>query len=327
MKMIKRFTALLLLFLITFSTFISPALAVGIEKEKSVSLNISFGSGEKAVTDAVFNIYLVADCDEYGKLNVTEDFRQFNVNVDGKNDEYWKDLALDLENHVMTFELAPFDTGKTDENGALVFPTAGKALTHGLYLVTAPRHIEDGIAYDTTPFLVLLPTADRENDLWIYDVKVSPKFTSEEIPETVTRKVLKVWDDKGFEKGRPESITVKLLKDGKLFENVILSAENNWSYKWDALDGKAKWTVAEEPVEGYTSTVSREGITFVIKNTIDKPSTDINTDGTEGGSEKDPSLPQTGLLWWPVVLLFTLGLLFVSLGLIKRRGSQNNIEK
>ncbi|MBE6563243.1 MAG: Cna B-type domain-containing protein [Ruminococcaceae bacterium] len=327
MKMIKRFSTLLLLFLITFSTIIFPALAVGIEKEKSVSLNITFGSGEKAVTDAVFNIYLVADCDENGELRATEDFRQFNVNVDGENDGYWKDMVQDLENHVTTFELAPLDSGKTDENGALVFPTAEKALTHGLYLVTAPRHIEDGIAYDTTPFLVLLPTADRENDLWIYDVKVSPKFTSEEIPETVARKVLKVWDDKGYEKERPESITVKLLKDGKLFETVILSAENNWSYKWDALDGKAKWTVAEEPVEGYVSTVSREGITFVIKNTSKNITPDVTTDGTESGTEKDPSLPQTGLLWWPVVLLFTLGLLFVSLGLIKRRSSQNNIEK
>ena len=50
--------------------------------------------------------------------------------------------------------------------------------------------------------MVMLPTAKSETNDWEYDMTVSPKFESGQIPEEpvyVTRKALKVWDDDGYE--------------------------------------------------------------------------------------------------------------------------------
>ena len=132
-----------------------------------------------------------------------------------------------------------------------------------------------------------------------------------------------------------------------------MNAENNWQYAWDNLEDVYAWTVVEKEMDNYYVGVVREGITFVIKNTY-KPSSSEQTpttpdgqttttpDGktpttspggktptttpggktptTPGGSSK---LPQTGQLWWPVPVLLSMGLLFILIGLIRRRGYKN----
>ncbi len=321
MKMIKRIMSLFLLALIIVPLITTNVFAESIEERKDVSLTVSFKNGDAPVKDAVFHIYHIANCDEFGKLSVTEEFQGFNVDVYGKADSFWIKMASTLENYVISYNTAPTDSGKTNENGILTFPTEKKELPKGLYLVLADRHVEKNIVYDVTPFLILLPTADSKNNSWIYDLEVSPKFTAEEIPEIVTRKVLKIWDDGGNKTSRPEEISVRLMKDGKLFEKVTLSAENDWSYKWEGLDGKSKWTLTEDPVEGYTATVSREGITFVVTNTLSE--SDSTASETDNDNESGTNLPQTGLLWWPVILLLSVGLLFIIVGILRRRGSQN----
>ncbi len=333
MNTYKRFIAVAVLLFLMLTTFVSPSLAAEIQDNKDVSLTILLKNAEELSENVEFKIYFVASCDQYGKLTATDEFRQFNVDVEGSDDSYWVTLANVLEYHVLSNNIAPADSGKTNGEGKLTFPTADKKLEKGLYLVTAPRHVEGDTAYDTTPFLVLLPTADRENNEWIYDLEVSPKFDTSEIPETVTRKVLKIWEDDGKEEKRPEEITVNLYKDNEVYDTVKLNEENRWNYTWENLDGKAEWKITEVPVEGYKATVSREGITFVLTNTVlpedDETSDGETTDGetTDGETPDKPTgdsnLPQTGLLWWPVILLLTIGLLFVALGLIRRRSSRN----
>lgn len=71
-------------------------------------------------------------------------------------------------------------------------------------------------------------------------------------------------------------------------EAVTLSEENQWSHAWEELFESADWRVDEiTDVKEYKKQVSRRGTAFTITNTY-----------------KEPNLPQTGLLWWPVPLLF-----------------------
>ena len=129
-------------------------------------------------------------------------------------------------------------------------------------------------------------------------------------------KVLKVW--RGGAQQRPEEIRVQLLRDGKVCDTVTLSAENGWRHTWEGLDAAHGWQVVEQTVpEGYTVSISREGVTFVITNTL-KPSEEPEpTPGTP--DTPGENLPQTGVLWWPVPLLAVLGALLLLLGWGLRR--------
>ena len=69
----------------------------------------------------------------------------------------------------------------------------------------------------------------------------------------------------------------------------------------------------EKELEGYTVTVTREGVTFVVTNTYGETVED-NEAPLSG------ELPKTGQLWWPVPVLIAAGLLFIIIGLARRRG-------
>ena len=132
---------------------------------------------------------------------------------------------------------------------------------------------------------------------------------------------MKVWEDEGHTKKRPAEITVQLLCDGEVYEEVALNQEINWRYTWDELESGHKWKLVEkDQLENYKVAVTKEGVTFVVTNTYkdDTPA----TPGTPG-TPTSPRLPQTGQLWWPVPLLLACGLLLIVFGLVRRRGKKN----
>jgi hypothetical protein len=80
--------------------------------------------------------------------------------------------------------------------------------------------------------------------------------------------------------GNPtKNITVELLADGIVIQKVKLSNDNNWSYtftdlpRYDDTDGhEIVYTVEEEPIKGYTCSISGDMKTgFVILNTETPP--------------------------------------------------------
>ena len=86
--------------------------------------------------------------------------------------------------------------------------------------------------------------------------------------------VTKNWSD-GNASHANDSVTVKLLKDGKETGTTqVLNAANNWTYTFDKLDADSTWTVEEEPVDGYTPSYKTEGTTVTITNTANDPGPD-----------------------------------------------------
>lgn len=315
--MAKRFAAMLLCLLVLCSMLpLSSRAAVFVDTEKAVSLTVSAEHDGVKLKGAAFEIYLVATVDGNGELTVTEDFGRFNLEIRGENDDEWIRMTQVLEGWIAISGIQPADSGVTDEAGLLTFPTGEKTLTQGLYLVVGKTHTQDKMVYTPSSFLVMLPTRSTEDGNWNYDLIVSPKFTAQpEKVDTISRKVLKIWDDKGYENLRPKEITVYLLKDGTIVDTVILNAANGWSHTWEDLDPNAKWTVAEKAMKDYAVNITREGITFVITNRY--------ADGTPPPTTKPGGgkLPQTGQLWWPVPVLMAMGLAFIVLGMVKRRGN------
>ena len=86
--------------------------------------------------------------------------------------------------------------------------------------------------------------------------------------------VHKVWDDNG-DPERPDSVSVNLLRDGKVHETVELSDENQWTYTWEDLDDRYQWTVEEETVDGYQVSYKTEDNTVFITNHNDYEPTPI----------------------------------------------------
>jgi LPXTG-motif cell wall-anchored protein len=125
--------------------------------------------------------------------------------------------------------------------------------------------------------------------------------------QEVTVSVLKQWDDDGSEEVRPDSVTVLLLRDGETVDWQTLTEDNEWSWSWEGLplldeEGREiEWTVMEEYTPGYFVKVEQIGNDWVITGSF-----------REG-------LPQTGQLWWPVLLGAPLGFMLLLLGIILLR--------
>lgn len=300
MKKYKKIVLSLLLCCLFFPLTIQAA--GKINKEQDVSLTLSCSH-----ENVPFYLYYVASIDEYGELGVNSSFSDFNVNITGKNDEAWNELALTLAGYVDQEQMTPAASKKTDVNGNITFPS----LDQGLYLICSEKVSSNGMIYQTSPSMVLLPSLDEINNDWVYDVNVNPK--GEEIEDTNTSiKVQKVWKDSGNENKRPSSIRVQLYKDGEIYDSITLSEENNWQHIWENCSTKSNYTLVEQKLDGYTVVVSKEGITYLITNTYKMPSSTV----------PNKNIPFTGQLWWPVLVLVTVGLIFIVIGLIRRRQNE-----
>lgn len=258
--------------------------AVGfIDTDRTVHLTIDYQDGDMAISSAHFDLYRVADVDRYAHMTLTEEFAGYPIDFDDADQDSWQEMALTLKGYAKRDHLAPLVSGETDENGVLTFAEDGKkTLKPGLYLVVGSRRsMGDGV-YSATPFMLFLPNVDEVLNEWNYTVSVSPKHEKEFNPSdnpddrVITRKVIKVWDDEGYETIRPEEVTVQLLCDGEIFDTVTLTQDNNWRYAWDNLSPDHEWLVVEKEIGNYTVTVSRTNSVFFISNKYVVPITSVD---------------------------------------------------
>ena len=284
-------TAALLAALLLISWAALPAAAAGIDVSRRASLDVHFGAGTRDGFPGVeFRVYRVAEVSPSVKFTLTGAFADYPVQVNGLDSDGWRLLASTLESYVSRDDPRPTQTDRTDSRGWAEFSN----LPAGLYLVVGEPYQEDGVIYTPEAFLICLPNRDKDGS-WDYSPEAYCKYGQEdEEPDTVRRKVLKVWDDGGDRENRPRSIRVQLLRNGRVYDTVILSASNNWRYTWEELDGSYSWRVVEAGApSGYTVTVEREGITFVITNTKtpDEPPDEPPDNPPDEPDEPDTDIP------------------------------------
>lgn len=318
MKFRKMLFCLVLVLALTAALL--PASAVDLEQ--TGRLTIECMHEQKPIVGVPFDLYYVGALDA-NRIVPTAEFSLFNLNLHRQDLETVNRLALTLQAYVAIQQLQPRYSGETDETGCYRI----EDMEQGLYLVIGSTTVQGDYTFSCTPFFVAIPRLDPTSLDLIFDQTVRPKFNvqSTTTPGSVTRKVLKVWDDKGYESERPKSITVRLFCNGKEYDSVKLSDENNWRYTWEGLDEKYDWLVAEDLIPKYTMQMEKEGITFVLTNSRKPDSTDPtdptdptnpSTDPTEPSTDPtepstDPTsptkpddnkdLPYTGQYWWPVL--------------------------
>lgn len=272
------------------------ALAAGtVNVEADCSLSIAYTHEQTAVPGAVFELYRLAQVDEQMNFTAVAPFE----NIPNDADEL-EESALDYLTQVRNQNVEPVHTLTTDDTGAA---TVSGLDTGAWLLVGQPAEREEGTYY-VDPQVIILP---RENEAgeYGYDVTVQPKSTR--LPageELVERTVVKVWKDSGYENQRPQSIKVRLLRDGTVIDTVVLSAQNNWKHTWTELLPNANWTVEEEVPENYIMELQESDGVFTLTN-------------------NRKNIDQTGFIWWPVALVMGLGFLLVVVGIIVRRSGRH----
>ena len=228
------------------------------EQTGSIRLNYS------AVDNAEFKVYRAGEITDNWEFVLTGAFQDIPADLNDLDTEAMTELSETLAAYAAADGIEPDYSGRTDENGQVVF----EGLTKGLYLIIGESVIWDGMRYDPVPFLLTVPSQDAEGE-WNYQTEADVKYeTSIPEKEETEYKVVKYWVGDGSGNARPVQITVDILKDGVLFDTQTLTAENNWTYSWTAEDDGSVWQVVEREIpDHYTVKVEKNKTMFLLTNT------------------------------------------------------------
>ena len=278
------------------------------------------------------SLYRVAEYEELGSFTLTEQFQKYPVSLEQKSQEGWQGAADALADYIRRDGITADAVLISGSDKTVCFTD----LNRGLYLVLGQTTEiqEDGKTqiYEPQTALIALPDDSQGTSEGKDPYQVTAVLKPEE-PKTKVH-VLKVWKQ-DQEKDRPDSIEVDLLQtdaegNTTVVDRQTLTKENQWSYTWKNLSTLMRWSVSEAEVpKGYTVAVSREGNTVVLTNTAKKPGkpngetnppskkpTDKTTNKTT--DKTSDKLPQTGQLWWPVLVLLFAGAICLLVGRVLR---------
>lgn len=313
MKKLNKLLCMLLCLFILVAAFALPAHAAGkLDPSQECSLTLCYVDGETPLSGTDFAIYRVADIDENGEFTLTGAFASYPVDFTQITDEAnWAKLALSFAGYVDRDGIKETAAAATNDKGVISM----EHLKAGLYLVLGSTCEMENSVYTAIPALVSLPSVNEAGE-YIYDVMVYTKHEKTDNPDApIDIKVLKKWEDNN-NPNRPAEITVDLLCDSELYDTVTLTKKNAWTYTWQGLEAGHTWNVSEREVKGYSVRVEKYGWRFTVTNS-----------GSYEPPEPPPHNPQTGLLWWPVPVLFGAGLVFVALAFIRRKSCAEPAKK
>ena len=286
-------------------------LNVTVSAENKTNLTLSLVDQQTPVVGVTFEIYRVGEQDSQGASKLTGKFAHYPVEINGMGEDTSGE-ANALFAFAKRDHLTPEAVIQTGAEGTATVMD----LTPGVYLIGGLPCRFHGVVYNTEPQLLILPQMDAVTGEVDPDPVLQVKF-SKESDAIITRKVLKVWNDESGNL-RPEYITVSLLENGEIYETVTLTAENQWRNVWEGLDAETLWQIVEDVPEHYTVKMDLEGSTIHLKNSAPEfPSGGDTYPSTPGGD-----IPQTGMVWWPVLMLAGLGIALVIGGVILRKGSK-----
>lgn len=268
------------------------------EQTGSIRLNYS------AVDNAEFKVYRAGEITDNWEFVLTGAFQDIPADLNDLDTEAMTELSETLAAYAAADGIEPDYSGRTDENGQVVF----EGLTKGLYLIIGESVIWDGMRYDPVPFLLTVPSQDAEGT-WNYQTEADVKYeTSVPEKEETEYKVVKYWAGDGSGNARPVQITVDILRDGVLYDTQTLNAENNWSYSWTAEDNGSVWQVVEREIpEHYTVKVEKNKTMFLLTNTY-----------TGDTPEEVPKTGDSSVPLLPVTLLSLSGMVLILVGLAVR---------
>lgn len=230
------------------------------------SLTVTYQYQEAALNNADINLYRLADWSATGGYTPTGDFANHTAypvdwDILNADQQTLRDFANTMAGYIAVNKPAAASTQQTDSAGVTTF----SQLKDGLYLAVVAPYQGKALTCQTAAMLVALPNVHKDANEQ-RTLSIEPKADCA-VPPATTVSVTKVWKDTDQSK-RPESVTMNLLQDGKIYDSIVLNAANGWEYTWKGLQAKHEYTVVEANVPGnYTALVDRENNDYTVTNT------------------------------------------------------------
>ena len=293
---------------------VNPRVALAadpVDASRVCSLTLICRYEGKPLAGKRLRLYRVANGTSDVGFSLSGAFASSGVTINGLDHAGWSSAAATLSAYAANNSIAAVQSTQSDANGTALFSN----LAQGLYLVAGDSLTIGTHTYYFAPFLVALPNP-TDTGGWNYDITAYPKIIdpTEEEPKVFDITVLLQWSDAGNTDKRPSTVGITLMRDGVVYEKYILSAKDNWRHTWEDLSEEYVWTVVQTTsLDTYSVSYQRNGTVLVITDVI-KSGSNSEDDG------KDDSIPQTGILWWPVEALAAAGIVIFTIGWRKRFG-------
>lgn len=310
MKIIKRMLCILFLSAVLLAPCRTSLCYGAPADSEAASLSIIYRHGERAFEGLEIKIYRVAELHVDGTYSLCGAFGDYPVSIYGiTSASEWKSVTSTLASYAVSDGIEADFTAVTNSEGSVTF----EDIPHGMYLVSEVTAEGESETFSFEQFISLIPRP-AEDGTYEHNVTAIPKYEHVSWEDnSIELKVVKLWRDEDS-KNRPDSVSVEILKNGVSVETVTLSAENNWSYRWDAANDGSVWTAVERSVpDGYTVTSVKDGGTFVITNTL------------EESAQTPPQTNDTTHLTLYILILSVSGVLLIILAavLLRRRGGED----
>ncbi len=305
MRKRRSFIAVLIVVLLLCDFYSLTAKAAGVDLQKSSSMTITYKDGDKGLSDLEIKTYRIADVSSDGKYSLCGELKGYPINLyDVKSQSEWQNIASTLAAYIAADGIAADLVAKTDDNGIVKYEN----IMPGMYLILSVTNTYKNEVTVFENFLIAVPNIQEEGS-YNYDAAAFPKCEKRQVTQNkIKYSVIKQWKDTGFRDLRPESVKVDILKNGKRQATKLLSADNNWTYKWEADDDDFVWQAVERDIsKSYSVTVKSSGNSIIITN-IHK--------------EKDSGRPKTGdtTILWPYILVMCIsGSILTAIGIWKKR--------
>lgn len=275
------------------------------EDSENVNLTVKVDYYHEGATGGNLSLYYIGAVDQNGKIMPEGVFSEklssilFEIN----DTEEARELAQTVAAFVEANDVSADRTAVPAEDGNCVF----SGLKKGVWLLMGEACISGDKQFVPEPVIMILPLQSQGGKEAAVVLKYEEHPLSD---ETITLQVVKIWQTGENPKVRPTEITVVLLENGREVDSVQLNVESGWKHTWTGLKSSSVWSVAERDVpSGYTVRISKEGMTFRIVNSLRTPPPE---------KPQDPRLPQTGMLLWPIPVLFCSGLILLIIALYCR---------
>ncbi len=262
---------------------------VVIDTNKPASLGLAYRDGNTPITGVNVRIYRVADVNSKKVFTLTGAFKGLPVEINNLDTTNKMHVAAQtLAAYAVVDNIKPYAEVKTDKNGVIKLEN----LKPGLFLVVSDNKETDNLIYKFSPFLVELPEVDQYGNVNYTDVFATPKkeeFNPNNPGEKTELLLSKRWVDTGNEDKRPRKIDVVILKNGEVFDEVTLSGENRWTYKWNDYGGANIWQAVEKNVpDGYVFSLNVGKNTLLLYNTYKEDETTTEEETTRPGETTKP---------------------------------------